>query len=61
VGRIDAGSDVKGLGNTVATEWFGLSALPHRGDLAHDGWRSTSWKLWRGPREEAIQIRSVVE
>jgi len=26
------------LGNPAATQWFGLSALPHRGDFAHDGW-----------------------
>lgn len=61
VGRIDAGSDVKALGNTAATEWVGLSALPHRGDFAHDGWAIDVLEALARPREEAIRIRSVVE
>jgi hypothetical protein len=61
VGRIDAGSDVKALGNTAATAWFGLSALPHRGDFAHDGWAIHVLEPLARPREEAIRVRSVVE
>ena len=61
LGRIDAGSDVKALGNTAATAWFGLSALPHRGDFAHDGWAIDVLEAQARPREEAIRIRSVVE
>jgi hypothetical protein len=61
VGRIDAGSGVKTLGNTAATEWFGLSALPHRGDFAYDGWAIDVLEALARPREEAIRIRSVVE
>jgi hypothetical protein len=60
-GRIDAGSDVKALGNTAATEWFGLSALPHDGDFAHDGWAIDALEALACPRDEAIRIRSVVE
>jgi hypothetical protein len=60
-GRIQAGSDVKTLGNTAAPEWFGLSALPHRGDFAHDGWAIDVLEALARPREEAIRIRSVVE
>jgi hypothetical protein len=61
VGRIDAGSEVKALGNPAATEWFGPSALPHRGDFAHDGWAIDVLEALTRPREEAIRIRSVVE
>jgi len=61
VGRIDAGSDVKALVNTAATEWFGLSALPHRGDFGYEGWAIDALEALAHPREEAIPIRSVVE
>ena len=61
VGRIDVGSEVKALGNTAATAWFGLSALPLRGDFAHDGWAIDVLEALTRPREEAIRIRSVVE
>jgi hypothetical protein len=61
VGRIEAGSDVKALGNTAATEWFGLSALPHRGDFAHDGCAIDVLQALARPRQEAIRIMSVVK
>ena len=61
VGRIDVGSDVNALGNTGATAWFGLSALPLRGDVARDGWAIDVLKALARPREEVIRIRSVVE
>jgi hypothetical protein len=61
VGRIDTGSDVKALGNTAATEWFGLSTLAHRGDFAYDGWAIDVLEALARPREEAIRIRSVDE
>ena len=61
VGRMDAGSEVEELGNTAATEWFGLSAMPHRGDFAYDGWAIGVMGALTRPREEAILIRSVVE
>jgi hypothetical protein len=41
--------------------WFGLSALPQRGDFAHDGWAIDVLEALARPREEAIRIRSVVE
>ena len=49
------------MGNPAATEWFGPSALPHRGDFAHDGWAINVLEALTRPREEAIRIRSVVE
>jgi hypothetical protein len=61
VGRIDAGLEVKALVNTAATEWFGLSALPHRRDFAHDGWAFDVLEALTRPRKDAIRIRSVVE
>ena len=61
VGRIDAGSEVKALGNTAATEWSGPAALSHRSDFAHDGWVIDVLEALTRPREEAIRIRSVVE
>ena len=60
-GCIDAGSDVKALGNTAATEWFGLLTLPHRGDFADDGWAIDVLQALARPREEAIRIMSVVK
>jgi len=52
---------VKALGNTAATEWFGLLTLPHRGDFADDGWAIDVLQALARPREEAIRIMSVVK
>ena len=51
----------EGFGQHGRDGVVGHSALPHRGDFAHDGWAIDVLEALARPREEAIRIRSVVE
>jgi ADP-ribose pyrophosphatase YjhB (NUDIX family) len=61
VGRVEEPSQVvKGM-NIAATQWFEVSDLPARSEVAHQGWAIDVVEALEKPHMESVHTRSLVD